>query len=146
MPLKVNLAHHPLDALCVVIDLGHVFPQDPVGYVLRGGGAAATQELHEHQGLVNVAHAHALVDVLAQALVGGVGGMGGSWPGFLVRAGLLGRGVTGGGTCRGEALTRCHDLHVARALTWSGCFALPNSVLAFARRSNRGLSTCWPVV
>jgi hypothetical protein len=23
----------------------------------------------------------------------GVGGMGGSWPGFLVRAGLLGRGV-----------------------------------------------------
>jgi hypothetical protein len=28
----------------------------------------------------------------------GVGGMGGSWPGFLVRAGLLGRGVTGGGT------------------------------------------------
>jgi hypothetical protein len=39
MPLKVNLAHHPLDALCVVIDLGHVFPQDPAGYLLRGGGA-----------------------------------------------------------------------------------------------------------
>ncbi len=37
MPLKVNLAHHPLDALCVVIDLGHVFAQDPAGYVLRGG-------------------------------------------------------------------------------------------------------------
>jgi hypothetical protein len=37
MPLKVNLAHHPLDALCVVIDLGHVFPQDPGGYVLRCG-------------------------------------------------------------------------------------------------------------
>ena len=36
MPLKVNLAHHPLDALCVVIDLGHVLPQDPAGYVLRG--------------------------------------------------------------------------------------------------------------
>ena len=33
----------------------------------------------------------------------GVGGMGGSWPGFLVRAGLLGRGVTGGGTGGGEA-------------------------------------------
>jgi hypothetical protein len=37
--LKVNLAHHPLDALCVVIDLGHVLPQDPAGYVLRGGRA-----------------------------------------------------------------------------------------------------------
>jgi hypothetical protein len=50
MPLKVNLAHHPLDALCGVVDLGHVFPQDPAGYVLRRGGAAAAQELHEHQG------------------------------------------------------------------------------------------------
>ncbi len=39
MPLKVNLAHHPLDALCVVIDLGYVFAQDPAGYVLRGGRA-----------------------------------------------------------------------------------------------------------
>jgi hypothetical protein len=38
MPLKVNLAHHALDALCVVIDRGHVLPQDPAGYVLRGGG------------------------------------------------------------------------------------------------------------
>jgi hypothetical protein len=37
MPLKVNLAHHPLDAFCVDLDLGHVFPQDPAGYVLRGG-------------------------------------------------------------------------------------------------------------
>jgi hypothetical protein len=43
-----NLAHHPLDALCVVIDLGHVFPQDPAGHVLRGGWAAAVQEHHEH--------------------------------------------------------------------------------------------------
>jgi hypothetical protein len=32
-----HLAHHPLDALCVVIDLGHVLPQDPAGHVLRGG-------------------------------------------------------------------------------------------------------------
>ena len=30
MPLKVNLAHHPLNTLCVLIDLGPVFPQDPV--------------------------------------------------------------------------------------------------------------------
>jgi hypothetical protein len=34
-----HLAHHPLDALCVVVDLGHVLPQDPAGYVLRGGWA-----------------------------------------------------------------------------------------------------------
>jgi hypothetical protein len=76
--------------------------QDPPGKVLRGGGAAAAQELHEHQGLVDVAHAHAPRDVLAQALVGGGGGWvhGGSWPGSLVWAGLLGRGVTGGGTDR----------------------------------------------
>jgi hypothetical protein len=39
MPLKVNLAHHPLDAFGGVIDLGHVFPQHPAGHVLRGGGA-----------------------------------------------------------------------------------------------------------
>ncbi len=39
MPLKVNLAHHALDAFGGVIDLGHVFPQDPAGYVLREGGA-----------------------------------------------------------------------------------------------------------
>ena len=38
MPLKVNLAHHPFNALCLVIDLGHVLPQDPPGYVLRRGG------------------------------------------------------------------------------------------------------------
>ena len=34
-----HLAHHPLDALCLVDDLGHVFPQDPAGNVLRGGRA-----------------------------------------------------------------------------------------------------------
>ena len=39
MPLKANLAHHALDALCVDLDLGHVFPQDPAGHVLRGGRA-----------------------------------------------------------------------------------------------------------
>jgi hypothetical protein len=81
MPLKVNLAHQALDAFGCVIDLGHVLPQDPAAHGLRGGGAAAAEELHEHQGLVNVAHAHAPRDVLAQALVGG-----------------------------GEALPRCHAL------------------------------------
>ena len=39
MPLKVNLAHHALDAFGVDLDLGHVFPQDPAGHVLRWGGA-----------------------------------------------------------------------------------------------------------
>jgi len=43
------------------------------GNVLRGGRAAAAEELHEHQGLVDVAHAHALGDGAAQALVGGEG-------------------------------------------------------------------------
>ena len=79
MPLKVHPAHHPLHALCVVIDLGHVLPQDPAGYVLRRGRAAATQELHEHQGLLDVAHAHAPRDGVAQALVGGGGGLGLGW-------------------------------------------------------------------
>jgi hypothetical protein len=69
-----------------------------VGYVLRGGRAAAAEEFHEHQGLVDVAHAHALGDGVAQALVGG----GGDWGhgGILaLRGPVLGRGVTGGGTC-----------------------------------------------
>jgi hypothetical protein len=35
-----HLAHHPLDAFCVVIDLCHVFAQDPAGHVLRGGWGA----------------------------------------------------------------------------------------------------------
>ena len=76
MPLKVNLAHHPLDAFGVVVDLGHVFPQDPTGHVLRRGRAAAAEQLHQHQGLVDVAHAHAFGDVVPQALVGGGGGWG----------------------------------------------------------------------
>ena len=74
-----HLAHHALDAFGVLLDLGHVFPQDPTGHVLRGGRAAASQELHEHQGLLRVAHAHALGDGLPQALVGGRGGWGHGW-------------------------------------------------------------------
>jgi hypothetical protein len=34
------------------------------------------QELHQHQGLVDVAHAHALGDGVPQAFVGGGGGWG----------------------------------------------------------------------
>jgi hypothetical protein len=36
-------------------------------------------ELHQHQGLVNVAHPHAPRDEVAQALVGGGGGWGHGW-------------------------------------------------------------------
>jgi hypothetical protein len=62
-----------------------------------------SQELHEHQGLVNVAHAHAPRDGVAQALVGGGGGWGHG--GILALWGpVLGRGVTGGGTGEEEAL------------------------------------------
>ena len=48
--------------------------QDPAGHVLRRGRAAAAMELRENQGLVNVAPAHALGDLVPQALVGGGGG------------------------------------------------------------------------
>ena len=53
-------AHHPLDALRVVINLGHVFAQDPPGDVLRRGWAAAAEQLHQHQRLVDGAHPHPL--------------------------------------------------------------------------------------
>jgi len=79
-----HFAHHALHAFGVVVDLGHVFPQDPPGHVLRRGRAAAAQQLQpllgslrlQHQRLVDVAHAHALGDGVPQALVGGGGGRG----------------------------------------------------------------------
>ena len=66
-----------------MLDLGHVLPQDPGGHILRGGRAAAPKELHKHQRLVDVAHAHPLGDELAQALegVGGVWDPGVAGPG-----------------------------------------------------------------
>ena len=39
-------------------------------------GKSAAEQFHEHLGLVDVAHAHAFGDGLAQALVGGGGGRG----------------------------------------------------------------------
>ncbi|MEI6617364.1 MAG: hypothetical protein WCL59_12390, partial [Cyanobium sp. ELA507] len=66
--MKVNLAHHALDAFGVVIDLGHVFPPGFAGPRPARGpglllpGKSMSKELHEHQGLVNVAHAHAFRD------------------------------------------------------------------------------------
>lgn len=38
-----HLAHHALDPFGLVVDLGHVFPQDPSGHVLRRGRAASCQ-------------------------------------------------------------------------------------------------------
>ncbi len=66
-------------------------------------GKSVAQELHEHQGLVDVAHAHALVDVLAQALVGGGEGWGhgGILPGIPCAGRIAGAEcVTEGGTCK----------------------------------------------
>jgi len=39
MPLKVNLAHHPLQPFGGVLDLAHVLPQHPAVYVLRRGSS-----------------------------------------------------------------------------------------------------------
>ena len=101
MPLKVNLAHHPLDALCVVIDLGHVFPQDPAGYVLRGGRAGCCLANQRPSSSMSIRGWSmwlmrmrlVMCSRRRSSVAEVVGGMGGSWPGFLVRAGLLGRGV-----------------------------------------------------
>jgi hypothetical protein len=60
-----------------------------------------SQELHEHQGLVDVAHAHALVDGVAQALLGGGGGWGHG--GILALGGpMLGHGGDRGWHWMGE--------------------------------------------
>jgi hypothetical protein len=53
---------------------GGLCPARGRGWLLPG--KSMSQELHEHQGLVNVAHAHAFRDGVAQALVGGGGGWG----------------------------------------------------------------------
>jgi hypothetical protein len=44
-------------------------------------GKSVAEQFHQHQGLVDVAHAHAFGDGVPQALVGGGwgGGMGASW-------------------------------------------------------------------
>ena len=83
-----------------------------------------SQELHEHQGLVNVAHAHATRDVVAQALVGGGGGWGHG--GILAGIPCVGRldwaGCDRVGTCKAEApaitLTHeCFPMQTKRSLT-----------------------------
>ena len=53
---------------------GGQLPARGLGWLLPGKSMA--HELHQHQGLVNVAHPHAPRDEVAQALVGGGGGWG----------------------------------------------------------------------
>ncbi|NQV11691.1 MAG: hypothetical protein HQ527_11085, partial [Cyanobacteria bacterium] len=45
-----HLAHHPLHPFGGVVDLCHVFAQDPPGHVLRWGGAAPSQQLQPLRG------------------------------------------------------------------------------------------------
>ncbi len=74
----VDAAHHPFHPLGVVLNLGHVFAQNPTGDLLSWGRTAAAQQFQplrgslrlQHQGLVDVAHAHPLGDVVPEALVG----------------------------------------------------------------------------
>ena len=73
MPLKVNLAHHRLPR------------------IRRATSCAGAGLLLEHEGLVDVAQAHALGDVVPEALVGGGGGRGHG--GILAPAGMCWRGV-----------------------------------------------------
>ncbi len=75
------------------------------------------QELHEHQGLVDVAHARALGDGLAQALVG----VGGGWGHGGILAGIPCAGRLAGAGCDrrwhwwGRGLTgRLHTVSVRR--------------------------------
>jgi hypothetical protein len=63
MPLKVNLAHHARPRIRRAMSCG-------------GGVAAAAQEFHEQEWLVDGAHAHAFGNERAQAFVGGGGGRG----------------------------------------------------------------------
>ena len=60
-------------------------------------GQSVAQELHEHQGLINVAHAHALGDGVAQALVGG----GRGWRHGGILAGIPCAGRLAGARCDG---------------------------------------------
>ena len=72
------------------------------------------EELHAHQGLVNVAPAHVLGDLVPQALVGGGGGWGHgrAWrQPDAARAVLVGDG-TGGGTEEEKPYASCHALHL----------------------------------
>jgi len=78
---------------------GGLRPAREPGWLLPGKSVA--QELHEHQGLVNVAHAHALGDGVAQALVGG----GGGWEHGGILA-LWGASAGAGGVTGGAAPSR----------------------------------------
>ena len=80
-------SHHPLDALCVVIDLGHVFAQDPPGNVLRGGWAGCCLADPRPRSSMSISGCStwllrmrfAMVSRRRSSVGEGGGGMGGSW-------------------------------------------------------------------
>ena len=61
--------HHPFHPFGVVLDLGAVLAEDPPGDVFRGCRAASSEQLHQHQRLVDVQHAHPPVDVLRKVFI-----------------------------------------------------------------------------
>ena len=84
MPLKVS-------TLPTIGCPGSAGPRPALGLGWLLPGKSVAQELHEHEWLVDVAHAHALGDVVPEALVGGGGGRGHG--GILAPAGMCWRGV-----------------------------------------------------
>lgn len=62
--------HHPFHTFVVVLDLGAVLAKDPPSDVFCRCRAASSEQLHQHQRLIDVRHAHPPVDVLGEAVVG----------------------------------------------------------------------------
>ena len=62
--------HHPFHTFGVVLVLGTVLTEDPAGDVFRRCRTASAEQLHQHQRLIDVRHAHPPVDVVSEALVG----------------------------------------------------------------------------
>lgn len=63
--------HHPFHTFGVVLDLGAVLAEDPPSDVFCRCGAASAEQLHQHQGLIDVRHPHPLADVVGEPLIGG---------------------------------------------------------------------------
>ena len=61
--------HHSLHAFGVVLDLGAVLSEDSSGDVFRWCRAASAEQLHQHQGLIDVRHPHPTLDVVGESVV-----------------------------------------------------------------------------